>query len=186
MGQSTATKAELVAKQVKTIDTIDAWRHVSAYLVNSSGSNNLGVDGSGGAPQTFSYSPPSLYDFLANRVIVYMQTATAMSVDVFGDLGAALGTGIEIKANEILITTWKDNIDIYTETSETSNANTVSDIAVDLTIMGRWTFHEDTNGKGLYIPNGKSFEAIVNDDLSSLTALRIRLKGILIAQANIY
>jgi hypothetical protein len=184
MAQSTSTRSEEEAALVKIPDNIPPWRHVSSYLLNGS-SNELAVDGSGGSPQTFSYSPPATpppsYDFIANLLIFYMQTATAMSATVFGDLGAALGTGIEIKADGVLLTTWKDNADIWTEVYDVDTLANVSDAAADTSINGRWLLTQDTNGSGIVIPQGSSFEAIVNDDLSGITSLRIRIKGKLIA-----
>lgn len=181
MAQSTSTRSEEDARLVKSPDALPPWRHISAYLVNSAGAQSMAVDGSGGSPQVFSYSPPENYDFVAVRIIIYLQTSSAMSVDVFGNLAAALGQGVEFKVNGTLITTWKDNIDICAEMFDHQALVSISDIAADTTLVGRWTFSRDTNGMGLATPNGTSFEVVINDDLSTLTDFRMKLKGKLVA-----
>ncbi len=177
MVQPRITVDEQDAMLVAIHDSIPPWRFVSEYLVNSAGSNNMAVDGSGGSPQTFSFSPPSDYDLVVFRLMIYMQTSSAMSVDVFANLAIVLGAGIEIKAAGVLLTTWKDNIDIYTEFFDVDTLANISNVTVDTTLNGRWTFTEDTGGLGIQVPNGQSFAAIINDNLSSLTQLRIHVKG---------
>lgn len=177
MVQSTSTLAEEEARLVKSPDSIPPWRHVSEYLVTAAGEKNMAQNGSGGAPVVFSYTPPATYDFVASRINIFMQTSSAMSVNVFGNFAAALRIGIEIKADGVLLITWQDNIDIYTEYYDNMAAANVSDAAADTTLVGRWTFWKDTNGLGLLVPNGSSFEVIINDDLSTLTELRMKLKG---------
>lgn len=180
MAQPTITIDEQDAMIVRTPDFITPWRHVSEYLTNSADSNNMAVDGSGGSPQAFSYTPPDTYNFVAERMMMFMQCSSAMTTTVFGNLAAALGQGIEIKVAGVLITVWRDNIDIYTEYYDVDTLSNVSNAVVDTTLHGRWTFCKDTNSLGLIVPNGQFFESIVNDDLSSITQLRMRIKGKLI------
>jgi hypothetical protein len=184
MARPTSTIDEQNAQLVRVVSNIPPWRMINAYLVDSNGSTNLAVDGSGGAPKVFSYTPPSLYDFNARRILIFMLTSSAMSVTAFGNLGAALGAGIEIKAQGVLLTTWKDNIDLYTEFYEADSVANLSDATPDTTLSGRWVFYEDTGGQGILVPNGQSFEVIVNDDLSAITELRIRIKGELVARES--
>jgi hypothetical protein len=183
MAQPTVTLNEQNARLTRSIDAIPAWRHVSQYLVNSADSNDMAVDGSGGSPQAFSYTPPANYDFLVNRLIMYMECSSAMSTTVFGNLGAALTHGIEIKATGVLVATWKDNIDMYVEYFDVDTLANVSNATPDTTLGGRWTFVRDTNASGIFVPNGQSFEVIINDNLSSLVVLRMKIKGKLIAQS---
>jgi len=182
MVQRTQTLDEQNARIVSTIDKIDPWRHVSTYLLNT-GSNDMAVDGSGGSPQTFSYTPPTPYDFAFVRLMLFMQTATAMTVTNFGDI-AALGQGIEIKAGGQLLTTWQDNIDMYVEMYDIDTLANVSGAAADTTINGRWTLTRDMEGKGILIPNGQSLEVIINDNLSGITILRMRVKGLLVVSPS--
>ncbi|MHA1942361.1 MAG: hypothetical protein ACW97P_11680 [Candidatus Hodarchaeales archaeon] len=183
MSQSTITLNEQSAELTRLIDFVPPWRHISNYLVNSADSNDMAVDGSGGSPQSFSYFPPANYDFVANRLTMYMECSSAMSTTVFGNLGTALTHGLEIKAAGVLISTWKDNIDMYVEYFDVDTLANVSNAVADTTMNGRWQFVRDTNASGLFIPNGQSFEIIVNDNLSSLVVLRMKIKGKLVAQA---
>ncbi len=177
MVQPTTTLDEQDAMLTKAHDSIPPWRFVSEYLVNSAGSNNMAVDGSGGSPQVFSFTPPSPYDLVVFRLMIYMQTSSAMSVDVFGNLAAALGHGIEVKVQGVLLTTWKDNIDLYTEFFDVDTLANISDATVDTTFNGRWTFERDTGGLGIAVPLGSSFEVIVNDALDTITQIRMHIKG---------
>jgi len=176
----TSTLTERSAELTKSGD-LPAWRWISTYLLNSSGANNMAVDGSGGNPQSFFYTPPANYDFIANRMVILLITSSAMTLADYGNLGSALGQGIEVKANGVLINNpWQSNIDMYTDYYDESTLADVSDAIADTTMAGRWTFTKDTNQQGILIPNGQIFEIIVNDDLSSLTELRMKIKGKLI------
>ncbi len=181
LAQSTSTRIEEEAKLVKVFDAIPAWRIISTYVVNSAGAKDMSVNGSGGSPQVFSYSPPANYDFIANRFVLYLQTSSAMSVDVFANLGSALGQGVEFKIGGVLLTTWQDNIDMYTDFYDKSALDDISGAAADTTMSGRWSFWKDTNGQGIMVRNSSSFEVVINDDLSTLTEFRMKIKGKLVA-----
>ena len=185
MVQSTSTRNEEEAKLVKLLDSITPWRIVAPYLVDSSDSNDMTVDGTGGSPKVFSYTPPADYDFIASRLILFMQTSNAMTTTVFGNLATALAVGIEFKAMSTLLTTWKDNIDIYTQVFDVDTLANVTSTTVDTTLNARWSFWKDTNGRGIEVDNGQSFEVIINDNLSSITALRMRIHGHLNAMRSI-
>ncbi len=185
MVQSTSTRDEEEAKQVKILDGVPPWRYTNPYLVDSNGSNDMTVDGSGGAPKIFSYTPPTNYDFVAVRLMIYMECSSAMSTTVWGNLAAALGHGIEFKAQGVLITTWQDNIDLYTQMFDVDTLSNVSNATVDTTLNARWTFTKDTHERGIIVPNGQSFEVIVNDDLTLITVLRMRIHGRCDAQRSV-
>ena len=176
MAQPTTTSEERLASLVRQVNHSDPWRVINDYLVNSSDSNNLAVDGSGGSPVVFSYSPPADYDIIVNRLVLYMETSSAMATTKFGNI-AALGQGITIHAGGVQLSVWKDNIDIYTELFDIDTLQNVTDATTDTTMHGEWQFATDANGQGIDIRNGDSFEVIVNDNLSALTIIRIRLKG---------
>ncbi len=180
MVQPTTHPEERLASLVRQINHTDPWRIINDYLVNSSDSNNLAVDGSGGSPVVFSYTPPTDYDIIVNRLVLFMETASAMSTTNFGDI-AALGQGITIHAGGVQLSVWKDNIDIYTELFDIDTLQNVTDATTDTTMHGEWQFATDANGQGIEIHNGDAFEVIVNDDLQAITTLRIRLKGLLVA-----
>ncbi len=100
-----------------------------------------------------------------------------MSTTVFGNLAAALAVGIEVKAQGVLLTTWQDNIDIYTQAFDVDTLANISNATVDTTFNARWSFFKDANDRGIEVDNGEFFEVIINDDLSSITILRMRIHG---------
>lgn len=177
MVQSTSELGEELALGISSVNGLPGWRHVSEYLLNG-GSNDMVVDGSGGAPVSFSHSPPANYDLIISRIMVCLQASSAMSVGNFADL-AVLGHGIEVKADGVLITTWQDNMDMYTECYDVDTLANVTDAAADTTLHLRWSFYRDLNGPGLLVKD--TFEVIINDDLSGLATLRIKIKGKLVA-----
>jgi hypothetical protein len=179
MVQPTSTTEEQDAKLVNNLCGTDAWRWISTYVKNSSASELMNVDGSGGNPDSFFYTPPSPYNFFLSRLIFYMQANTAMSPENFGDL-AALGEGVKFVANGILISTWQTNIDIYTEMYDLTAVANISDVGADTTVSGRWTAWKDLNDRSVIIPEGKQFEIVINDDLSSLVEFRAKVKGHLV------
>lgn len=181
MSQSTTTVDEQKAKLISSVCGTDAWRWISTYVKDSAGSELMNVDGSGGSPVSFFYSPTSPYKLFYSRLVFFMQASTAMSPENFGDL-IALTEGVKFVANGVLISTWKTNIDIYTEMYDLTGIANISDVGADTTIMGRWTAWKDLNDRAVIIPGGQRFEVIVNDDLSSLTEFRIKVKGHLIQE----
>ena len=180
MVQPTTHPEERLARLVRQINHTDPWRVVNEYLVNSANSNNLAVNGSGGSPQVFSFTPPTSYDLIVNRLVLFMETSSAMSTTSFGNQ-VALGQGITINSGGVLISTWQDNIDIYTELFDIDTLQNVTDATTDTTMHGEWQFATDMNGQGIHLKNGENFEMIVNDDLSGITIIRIRVKGLLVA-----
>lgn len=181
MIQPTTTIDEQNAKIISSVCGTDAWRWVSTYVKNSAGSELMNVNGDGGNPVTFFYEPPSPYKLFYSRLMFFMQASSAMSPENFGNL-AALTEGVKFVANGVLITTWKTNIDIYTEMYDLTAVANISNVVADTTIMGRWTAWKDVNNRAVTIPSGKRFEVIINDNLSTLTEFRIKVKGHLIQQ----
>jgi len=182
MAQPTTHGEERLAKIVRQINHSDPWRFINEYLTDSNDSNDMAVDGSGGSPQVFSYTPITDYDIIVNRLVLYMECSSAMATTNFGNL-AALGQGVTIHAGGVQLSVWQDNIDIYTELFDIDTLSNVSNATVDTTMHGEWQFARDANGQGIQVKNGNTFEVIVNDNLSTLTVLRIRLKGLLVASA---
>lgn len=179
MAQPTITVDESVARLVRNVDHIPAWRHVGEYLVDSNDVKDMSVDGSGGSPVVYSYTPPDTYDAVINRLMIFLQTASAMAPEEFGDR-AVLAQGLEIKIQGVLLDVWQDNIDMYTEFFDVDTVANIAGVTADTTLHGRWSFAEDHNGYGINLPNGETFEVVINDDLSSFTELRMKIKGKLI------
>ncbi len=147
--------------------------HVGEYLLNG-GSNEMAVDGS--TPVTFSYTPPTGFNFLAVRLMTYIEALTAFGSSEFGDL-ATLANGVQINAAGVGLTNWKDNIDIVSEMYD-FNRNAFG--KPDKLLVARWTFTRDTYGIRILVPDGQSFDAIVQDDLSGLVIFRLKVKGLLV------
>lgn len=146
---------------------------VGEYLQNN-GSNDLAVDGS--TPVVFSYAPPAGFNFLAVRMMIYMESQTAFASDKFGNL-AKLANGVQINCGEVGIANWKDNIDIVTEMYDFARDAFGK---ADKLLVSRWTFTRDTFGKCLLVPDGQSFSAVIQDDLSDLIVFRMKIKGVLV------
>lgn len=166
------------SSSVSVVSASDANRitpdlHVGEYLLNG-GSNNLAVDGT--TPVTFSYTPPAGFDFLAVRLMTYIEASTAFGSDEFGDI-ATLANGVQINAAGIELTNWKDNIDIVSEMYDFSR-NAFG--KADKLLVGRWTFTRDTYGIRLLVPDSQSFDAVVQDDLRGLVIFRLKVKGLLV------
>ncbi len=180
MAQPTSRIEERESRFVQQVNRTDPWRVVNEYLVDSSGANNMNVDGTGGSPKVFFYSPPANYDLIVNRLVLFINTSSAMGVDEFGNL-TALTQGVEIKSGGVLLSKWQDNIDIYTELFDIDTLANVSNATPDTTMHGEWQFARDANGQGIDLHFGENFEVIINDDLSTITTMRIRIKGLLVA-----
>lgn len=148
--------------------------HVSEDLLNG-GSNNMAVNGSV-TPVTFSYTPLAGFDLEAVRTMLYIESQTAFGSDEFGDV-VALTNGVQINAAGFGVTNWKNNVDVVIEMYDFARDAFGKP---DKLLIARWTFTRDTNGKTLLVPDGQSFDAVVQDDLSSLVIFRMKIKGVLI------
>lgn len=127
-------------------------------------------------PVTFSYAPPAGFDFEAVRTMLYIESQTAFAPDEFGDI-ATLANGVQINAAGSGVTNWKNNVDVVIEMYDFSRDAFGKS---DKLLVARWTFTRDTNGKTVLIPDGQSFDAIIQDDLRDLIILRMKIKGVLI------
>jgi hypothetical protein len=148
---------------------------VSEYLVNSSGSNDLGIDGT--TPITFSYTVPISKELVAGRFIIYLESALAMDSIEFGNL-TALTNGVSIVADGVEIANWKDNVDMLSDMFDLNPAGTAFGKQTQ-TLAGRWTFYK-AKGSSLGIEINSSIGVIIQDDLNTLVVFRIKVQGILI------
>lgn len=152
--------------------------YISAYLENG-GSNDMGIDGDA-TPTAFTYTPPAGFNFLAARIIIYMEASGNFVSTSFMNL-AALGDGVRFSAGGVELTNWKTNIDIIADMFDLSNAGTAfSNERRSLT--GRWTFTRGASGEPLVIMQGETIEALVRDDLSAAGIIyNIKVQGKLVA-----
>lgn len=162
--------------QASDSSRIDPANHVSEYVLNSS-SNDMAVDGSS-TPVTFSFTPPAGKDFELSRVILYLETSTAMDSIEFGNI-SALANGVQINADGETITNWQDNIDMLTDMFDLAQAGEAFG-KVTRTLAGRWTFTRDVPVKSLLIPDGQSFDVVIRDAIQTISIFRLKVKGELV------
>lgn len=166
------------------VSPIGGWIHAEDFIspsLKNAGSADVNVDGSG-TPVTFSYSPPAPNAASIARLIMYLETAGAMDSILFGDL-TALTNGIDIQITDNgttdVIETWKTNKDILQDMYDFGSAGVLFG-KTNRVATGRWTYARATGGsRGLYVPKGGSFEAVVNDNLTGLTFLHFHIQGYL-------
>lgn len=152
--------------------------YITAYLENS-GSNDMGIDGSS-TPVAFTYAPPAGFDFLAVRILLYMESGSNFVSTSFMHL-AALTNGVRTSAGGAELTNWQDNIDIIDDMFDLSNAG-VAFSNERRSLAGRWTFTRGTVNEPLTIMNGETFEVLIRDDLSAAGIIfRIKVQGRLVA-----
>ncbi len=161
--------------QASDSNVIVATAHVSEYVLNG-GSNDMAVDGT--TPVTFSYTPPAGKDFKVSRLLLYLETSTAMDSIEFGNI-AVLANGVLINVAGETITTWQDNVDMLTDMFDLTQAGEAFG-KVTRTLAGRWTFARDIPGKSLLVPNGQGFDIVIQDNLSTLSIFRLKVKGALV------
>ena len=151
---------------------LDESLFVSSYLTTVAGSNDMAVDGS--TPVTFSYRVSPGTHLISGRLLIYLETATAMDSIEFGDL-AVLANGVSIKIDGLEISNWKDNIDMLTDLFDLVEAGAAFGKATK-TLVGRWTFwkaHADMAG----LEANSSVSVVVRDNLSTLAIFRIKVQG---------
>lgn len=152
---------------------VDPANFVTTYLLNG-GSNDMGVDGS--TPATFSYTVPAGKVFELARFLLYMESGTAFDSIKFMHL-TALTNGVDIIANGITLTNWKDNIDVLVDMFDFSSAGATFGKTTK-TMAGRWTFTRGTEGQALKVTAGNTVAAVVNDNLSEAGIIfRAKIQG---------
>lgn len=155
--------------------SIAASDYVSEYLRNGA-NNNLGVSGTTDGID-FIYVPPAGRNLEAARLLLYLETVAKFDAMKFASL-TVLDNGVQIIANDTVLTTWRDNIDIANDVYDLSNIGAFGKVSESL--AGRWTFTRGTGGRTIKIPNGNSFKAVVRDDLGrDEMVFRMKLQGYL-------
>ena len=155
---------------------------VSPSLKTGAGSTDMNVDGSGTAVP-FLYSPPPGCAASVMRLILFLETSTAMDTGKFGDL-AALTNGVKFQivngGTTDVIETWKTNEDILLDMYDFSSAGAIFGKTTKVA-TGRWSFFKATGGsRGLYVPKNGSFQVIVQDNLSGLPHFHMHIQGYLV------
>jgi hypothetical protein len=153
---------------------VSADQLLKQYLLDTA-SNDMAVNGSV-TPVEFLYTVPAGKRLDLERMMFYMEGATAFSGVKFADL-TALTTGVTWTIAGSLVETWVDNIDIMTTMFDTEGRAVFS--KVDRSLGGRWTFSKDT-GKPIQLDAGQTVVCTINDDLSSLVHFRAKIAGLLV------
>lgn len=144
------------------------------YFLNGT-SPNLNVNGAV-TPVVFSKIPAAGKSFHIARIILFIETESPILPNKLGDL-LTLTNGISIIANGVEIDNWKDNEDIITSMYD---VNRGYDVSGNLTsFAARLSFTKFDNVHGLLIDDETNgFQVKVQDNLSGLTSLRIKMEGI--------
>ena len=163
---------------------IQASGYINADLMLAS-SGAMDVDGSS-STKTFSYAPPDPEAASIARMFLYIETAGAMDSGKFGDITNGLTNGIQFRINDVVasettnILNWKLNEDMLLSMYDFSSAGVIFGKTTKVA-TGRLSFFKATGmTRGLYVPRGGQFEVIVQDNLTSLTILRMRVQGHLV------
>ena len=147
---------------------------ISEYLLNT-GSPNQAVNGAVTPVEFVGTVVPAGKIFLAARVIIYMESSTAMDSNTFGDVGA-LANGWQLKVNGVVASIAKQNRELVSYMFDAHGSEIFGKL--DRTLIGRYSFNKFTDGSGgLTIREGETISTVVNDDLSTLTYLEVRVQG---------
>lgn len=169
----------------KAKNTLPLWVEQSTFTTNEDNivieqllddtSNDQAVDGSVTPVEFKGTVVPAGKQFVCQRILLFMEGATAFSSELFGDL-TALTNGWCIEANGSEVICAKDNktlaqlmfdlqgVDIFGKTTRT--------------MVGRFSFSKICGpGNGLVIEAGNHISTIVKDNLSGLTYLEAMVQG---------
>lgn len=138
---------------------------------------SLNVDGSI-TRQIFSISPPADEIWHIFRVALVMTHTTVASDDKFGNL-TKLNAGLVLRhtnGNTRNLTVWRDNGDIIEDTGVDLRYSAKSGGGLFGT-AARWTFKRAGTVLALDGSTGDTFMAIVQDDLTGLSDLEIKIQG---------
>jgi hypothetical protein len=146
------------------------------YLLNDS-NDNLAVDGSE-TPITFSYQPPTGYEYYLYEISIYIDEGGSFSGNGFASEANPLLNGINILTNNNLMIRIKSNKDL--ETWFTYQNPLVGSVAAPPTRMiGKHNFSSTTGGLPIRI-GYDGVKAIVQDDLDIIDLyIHMMLSGFL-------
>lgn len=139
--------------------------------------NSMNVNGAV-TPVIYSRSPPADEIWHIYRLTVAMTHTSQPSDDLFGDL-AKLAKGLVIRQENGAIrnlSVWRDNTDILEDTGVDLRYSAKSGGGLFGT-AARWTFKRAGTVLTLDGTTGDSVKAIVQDNLSGLSDLEIKLQG---------
>lgn len=158
---------------IRNVFAVKADHFENDYLTSAISGSDMTVDGSS-TPVIYMVTA-SEHGMTVGRMMMFMESSTAMSSEKFGDL-TALTNGVQIKVNGALIDNWQDNIDLVTTFYDAEGYPTLGKEV--RTMAARWTFtNARGNISGIQIDSGSNFSATIRDDLSGLDHFRMKLQG---------
>ena len=144
------------------------------YLLDGS-TIDMNVDGSS-TPVDYKYTVPAGKSLTLERILFYMDDATAFSPTTFGGI-SALTNGVDVIIAGSTIVNWKENEDIvctcfdfvgYPNFGKESSSG-----------AGRWTMRRSF-GEPLIVRAGEEVIFRISDNLTGLTHFRAHIQGRLV------
>jgi len=149
---------------------------VFEYLKNGS-EIELNFDGST-TPVDYIYTIPAGKRLILERILFYIDDATAFTPVTFGGL-SALTNGVDVTLAGVTLVNWKTNEDVvntchdfigYSNLGKTTSSG-----------HGRWTMARSF-GSPMRLNAGETVVFTVNDDLTGLEHFSVKLHGYLVDQ----
>ena len=157
-------------------DFLDEDNYLSEYLLE--GANiDMAVDGT--TPKVYRYTVPANTRVSLNRGLLSIEHgAAAFSAGNFGAIAGALANGVEISVtpsggSKVVLETWITNRQIRDTMFDLDQT-----FRTDGVYTGRWTFTRDLNNNGIVLVAGDVFDITIQDNLSTMTYMSFKLKGI--------
>lgn len=151
-------------------DNVTPDNFLNIYLMDGS-TVDMVVDGSG-TPVNYEYTVPANKRAQIHRVLIFLDDTTAFGPNLFGGI-TALPNGITITAGGILLATWQDNVDMVTTMHDFIGFANLG--KSDKSGSGRWSFSR--TGGALTLAAGQTFTATINDAMTGLDNMRMRIQG---------
>ena len=156
--------------------TIADWEYRTIKLLNGSGSQNLGVNGSS-TPQVFTAAIPEEQTWYLTTIGYFMIDPGDMDHDVLASIGSALNTGIDIylRKNGVdnLLANIKDNVDVMTLfKSEVMRGAEPGFLSSSSFYYGVMNFDQDFR----IIGDDETVKAVVNDNLTGVEHIRMYVR----------
>lgn len=157
-------------------DFLDEDNYLSVHLLDGA-AIDMAVNGT--TPVIYRYTVPADTKVALHRGLLTIEHgAAAFNAAHFAALGAALGNGVEISitpngGSKVILETWKTNRQIRDTMFDLDQTFKTAGV-----YTGRWTFTKDLNNNGLILNPGDVFDFKIQDNLSTLTYMSFKLKGI--------
>jgi len=149
---------------------------------NGTGTTNFNGDYSGAEEQAI-LAAGGKEDYVISRLIVSVEDTSSMQAQEYGNLAAALGTGIEVKHfasdGTTVLNDLTDGVPIKTNAQWGAlcyDADVKTWGAGNEMLLVRWTFAK-AGQAGIHLDEGQSLRVLLNDDLRGLLSHRFMFQG---------